>query len=67
MNHQHPRRLKPAQSLQQRLAERVRRHVEAKLALGVPRGDHFPQETQPPNVTAHMDQFRRSHGLKLRE
>jgi len=30
---QHPRRLKPARSLQQRLAERVRRHVEAKLAL----------------------------------
>ena len=60
---QHPRRLKPALSLQQRLAERVRRHVEAKLAVGVERED-LPQETQPPHVTAHMDQFRRSLGLK---
>ena len=59
---QHPRRLRPARSLQQRLAERVRRHVEAKLALEAERG--APAQPEQSDATAQMDLFRRSLGLK---
>jgi hypothetical protein len=60
---QHLCRLKPARSLQQRLAERVRRHVEAKLALQAERED-LAQKTKQSDATAHKDEFRGSLGLK---
>ena len=60
---QHPRRLKPAVSLKERLVERVRRYAEANL-LPDAEGESHLQETQHPHATTHMNQFRRSLGLK---
>ena len=60
---QHLRRFKPTLSLKQRLAERVRMHVEAKLAVGAEREGPL-QEAQQADATAHIDQLRRSLGLK---
>ena len=63
---QHLCRLKPARSLQQRLAERVRRHVEAKLALEAEREDRA-QKTKQSDATTRMDEFQGSLGLKRPE
>ena len=51
-----PRRFKPARSLKQRLADRVRRYTEANLLpLGTQRKGLL-QKTQQADTTAHIDQ-----------
>ena len=57
-----PRRFKPAQSIKQRLAERVRRHVEANLLPPGAQRDGLLEKTQQADTTARMDQGRRSPG-----
>ena len=51
-----PLRFKPAQSLKQRLVERVRRHVDANLLPRDAQRDGRLQKTQQADTTAHMDQ-----------
>jgi hypothetical protein len=57
-----PRRFKPAQSLKQRLAERVRRHVEANLLPPGAQREGLLRRTQQADTTARVDQWRRSPG-----
>jgi hypothetical protein len=57
------RRFKPAQSLKQRLVERVRRYAEANLLSGAER-EGVLQETRQSDAIAHMNQFQRSLGVK---
>ena len=47
-----PRRFKPPQSIKQRLAERVRRHVEANLLPPGAQREGLPHKTQQADPTA---------------
>jgi len=61
------RRFKPAQSLKQRLVERVRGHTEAILLPPDAQCEGLLGKARQTDPTAHLDQWRRKPGLKPAE
>jgi len=60
-------RFKPAQSLKQRLVERVRAYTEAILLPPDAQREGLLGEARQADATAHLDQWRRKPGLESAE
>jgi hypothetical protein len=59
-----PRRFKPPQSIKQRLAERVRRHVEANLLPPGAQREGLPHKTEQADTTARGGEPRNADGRR---